>query len=77
MKRIDEPIRVQTSGKRIEAVYWHGRRIAVHEQTNAWIVRSRWWGSEEKRIYRTLQTDKGHMEVYQVGDLWRLSRLAD
>ena len=77
MKRVDEPIKVQRDGKRIEAVYWHGRRIVVHAQTNAWIIRSRWWGVDEKRIYRTLETGMGLMEVYQVGELWRLSRIAD
>jgi hypothetical protein len=77
MKRINEPIRVQCDGKKVEAVYWRGRRIKVHGQVNAWVVRSRWWGADEKRIYRTLETGKGFMEVYQVGNLWRLSRLAD
>lgn len=77
MKRIDEPIQVRGNGKRIETLIWRGRRVAVQAQTNAWIVRSRWWGAEEKRVYRMLQTDRGAAEVYQVGELWRMSRLAD
>ena len=68
MKRIDEPIRVQCAGKCIEALYWRGRRVAVYEQTNVWVIRSRWWSVDEKRIYRTLHTGKGLLEVYQIDD---------
>jgi hypothetical protein len=30
-----------------------------------WILQSRWWGCEEKRIYFSLETDGGVVEVYR------------
>ena len=43
-----------------------GKRIyTVRRVLDFWILQSRWWGYEEKRIYFRLETDGGVLEVYR------------
>jgi hypothetical protein len=37
----------------------------VRRVLDFWILQSRWWGREEKRIYFRLETDGGVMEIYR------------
>jgi hypothetical protein len=32
---------------------------------DSWVLQSRWWGREEKRVYYCLDTDRGVIEIYR------------
>ena len=47
---------------------WDGRTYRVHRLLDYWILQTRWWGGEEKRIYYRLETHRGIVEVYRAAE---------
>ena len=65
MKFINVPVSVDAR-KGVPRRIHRGRRIyTVRRVVDFWILQSRWWGREEKRIYFRLETDGGVVEVYR------------
>lgn len=71
------PIEVAPSSGRPERVRVRGRWHRVRRVVDGWVVRSRWWGEEETRLYVRLETTGAVIEVYRVGGAWRLARILD
>lgn len=65
MKSINEPITVDARNG-VPSRFWWGRRTyRTRKLLDYWILQTRWWGCEERRIYFRLLTDGGVMEVYR------------
>lgn len=79
MKRVEAPITVEVEeeSNQPRLIEWEGTRIHVSEMLGAWVLQSRWWGDEERRIYYRLSTSRGVMDVYRSGERWVLSRWID
>ena len=43
-----------------------GKRVyRVRRVLDSWVLQTRWWGREEKRVYFRLDTDRGVIEIYR------------
>lgn len=77
MKSIHEPIDVdvRTGGRVPRRFRWGRRSYRVCRLIDYWILQTRWWGREERRIYFRLETDRGIVEVYQTSSSDRAADL--
>lgn len=70
MKSIHEHIDVDAAGSRVPHRFrWEGRTYRIRRLLDYWILQTRWWGREEKRIYYRLETNRGIVEVYRAAEL--------
>lgn len=53
------------------------KRLDVRSVVDNWVARSRWWSTDERRVYFRLLTTRGVIEIYRLGHDWYLSRVAD
>lgn len=65
MKYVNAPISVEVRKGIPRRIRWGRRIYDVRQMLDFWILQSRWWGCEEKRVYFRLETDGGVMEVYR------------
>lgn len=65
MKSIREAITVEARKGVPCRLCWNGRTYRTRKLLDYWILQTRWWGREERRIYFRLLTDRGVMEVYR------------
>lgn len=65
MKFVNEPITVDGCSDVPRHFRWGSRTYRTRKLLDYWILQTRWWGREEKRIYFRLETDHGAMEVYR------------
>lgn len=65
MKFINIPISVEARKGVPRQIRWSRRTYTVRRLLDFWILQSRWWAREEKRVYFRLETDQGVMEVYR------------
>ncbi len=77
MRVVEESVEVKTwenRPTRIErgAVHYHVIRMLEY-----WIVQSKWWIRDERRLYMHLITDQGMLEVFCVEGDWILSKIWD
>lgn len=77
MKLLSLPIDVRSRRGRPEQLYWKGRTVNVQQIADFWILQSRWWAKEERRIYFRAETSRGLAEIYRTGQQWVLSRIMD
>ena len=77
MKLYLEPIDVESTQGAPRKFQWRRKVFIVERILDGWISQGRWWRREEKRIYLKLLTDRGIVEVYRIGEKWKLSRLFD
>lgn len=78
MKRIDRPVEAIIKKGWPSHIERDSKTYTTRQVIDFWIVQTRWWAKEEKRIYFRLWTDEGTIEVYRSGDsLWVLSKLLD
>lgn len=70
MKSIHEQIHVDVRpGGRVPRQFrWGGRTYRVRRLLDYWILQTRWWGREEKRIYYRLETHRGIVEIYRAAE---------
>lgn len=66
MKSLNVPIHVDAKNGMPRRIRWGRRTYLVRKLLNYWVVQSRWWGREERRVCYRLETDGGVMEVYRV-----------
>jgi hypothetical protein len=56
----------------------HGRRIHVSALLDDWIYAGCWWTFEERRRYFLAELSDGrHVELFDDGSAWWVSRIAD
>lgn len=72
-----EPIDVDISARQLRRVHWRRQVFSVREVLERWISQTKWWSSEEKRLYFRLLTSDGILEIYRSGEQWVLSRIMD
>jgi hypothetical protein len=77
MKLYLEPVDVETDGGKPRKIRWRRTVFTVEQILDGWIAQGKWWRREEKRIYLRLLTDRGIIEVFRIGERWKLSRLFD
>ncbi|MEE2658757.1 MAG: hypothetical protein VX733_09660 [Candidatus Latescibacterota bacterium] len=97
MKSYQEPIDVEVDdGGKIAlptALHWRRQRFRVHKLIDRWVLQSRWWEREEKRVYLLMEVlperapeTKGAasqplatttIEIYRNDYGWVLSRVVD
>lgn len=65
MKYVNAPISVEARKGIPRRLRWGRRVYDVRRLLDFWILQSRWWGREEKRVYFRLDTDGGVVEVYR------------
>ena len=65
MKSIQEKIAVDARNRVPRRLRWENRTYRVRRLLDYWILQTRWWGREEKRIYFRLETNRGIVEVYR------------
>lgn len=68
MKSIQENIAVDARNRVPRRLRWDGRTYRVRRLLDYWILQTRWWGREEKRIYFRLETNRGVVEVYRAAE---------
>lgn len=66
MKFINAPASVDVHNGVPRQIRWARRTYRVRRLLDYWILQSRWWSREEKRVYFRLETDRGVVEVYRV-----------
>lgn len=77
MKQRNEPAEVLIHQRHLRQLRWRRKTFFVHAALETWVARSRWWDTDERRHYFRLQTNRGVLEVYRIGDQWFVSRIAD
>ena len=77
MKKVNIAVEVLTHRNRPQVVVRRGIRYTVERVVDWWVIRGRWWHREERRVYFTLVTERGIIEVYHGEGGWVLSRVAD
>lgn len=77
MKRVDRPVEASIKKGWPVRIKRENKFYATRQVVDFWIVQSRWWATEERRIYFRLWTDRGTIEVYRSGDSWVLSKILD
>lgn len=79
MRRVNQPISVQTQSSRPSRISWAGEVLNVQKLIECWVHQTGWWKPEggERRVYYRLKTETGIVEVYRSGEGWTLSRIAD
>lgn len=77
MKRVLEPVEVRTRRNRPHLIRRGRQLIDVRQVLDWWVVQSRWWAHEERRIYFLVVTSTGTLELYRQGDAWVLTRVFD
>jgi len=77
MKRYADPVEVLLSRGSPRRVRWAERIYQVQEILDFWIYQSRWWSSEERRIYFRLRTNRGTIEIWRSGEQWVLAGVED
>jgi hypothetical protein len=65
MKSINEPITVDARNGVPLRFQWGRRTYPIRKLLDYWILQTRWWGCEERRIYFRLETDAGVVDVYR------------
>lgn len=65
MKFLNVPIAVEARKGVPRRIRWGRRIYTVRRLLDFWILQSRWWAREEKRVYFRIETDQGVMEVYR------------
>lgn len=68
MKYLNESITVDARNSVPYRFRWQGRTYRTRKLLDYWILQTRWWGREEKRIYFRLETNHGVMEVYRAAE---------
>lgn len=66
MKFINTPVSVDARKGVPRRIRWDRSVYSVRRLLDFWILQSRWWGREEKRVYFRLETDGGVVEVYRM-----------
>ncbi len=77
MKLYLEQVDVEEDGGKPKRVRWRKKVFVVERILDGWIAQGKWWRREEKRVYLRLLTDRGVIEVFRIGETWKLSRLFD
>ena len=77
MKRVDRPVEAIVKKGWPSHIERESKVYITRQVVDFWIVQSRWWSKEERRIYFRLWTNRGTIEVYRSNDLWVLSKLLD
>lgn len=77
MKRVDRPVEARIKKGWPAFIKRDNKFYATRQVIDFWIVQSRWWATEERRIYFRLWTDRGTIEVYRSGDTWVLTKILD
>lgn len=65
MKSINESIAVEARNGVPCRFRWGRHTYRTRNLLDYWILQSRWWGREERRIYFRVETDRGVMDVYR------------
>lgn len=77
MKRLNEPITVQTQKGWPVRLERGASTIRVHDVIRVWVYQTRWWTDEERREHFRLMTDVGVFDIYRCADRWVLARTVD
>ncbi len=77
MKRIGEKVDVREKKGWPAEVMWCGKVYRTQRLIDFWVVRSRWWATEEQRVYFRLGTNRGMLEVSSSNGHWVLSKMFD
>ena len=76
MKFLNVPVSVEARKGVPCRIRWGRRTYTVRRLLDFWILQSRWWAAEEKRVYFRLETDRGVVEVFRADDRERQARAA-
>lgn len=83
MKRIQKQITVSVEDKLPKSFTKDGKVFPVINIEERWIIQSKWWEDEEKRIYFRVRTTSGIAEIYlkktrsNLEGLWILDTIFD
>lgn len=77
MKLLSLPVQVDAPRGRPQQIRWNDRVVRVRQLADFWVLQSRWWAREERRVYFRADTPRGLVELYRSGDAWTLSRIMD
>ena len=78
MKAYQEPVTVRSQDGWPASIRWQKLTYAVAKVLDFWILQSKWWIREEKRVYfEVLCRDGSLMEIYRRDGEWVLSRVRD
>lgn len=77
MKLLSLPIQVDALRGRPKQIRWKNRTVPVSQLADFWVLQSRWWAAEERRVYFRAETPRGLVELYRSGERWVLSRIMD
>lgn len=58
-------------------IEWNGRREAVREIIDVWVVEGEWWRGSRRRVYFRVRMERRTIDIYHTGDNWMLSRAWD
>ncbi len=59
------------------AVEWNGRREAVREIIDVWVVEGEWWRGSRRRVYFRVRTEHRAIDIYKTDGTWVLGRVWD
>ncbi len=77
MHLLMEPIDVVRQQSEPTAFCWRGSLYQVEQVLESWSARGQWWGTEDRREYYMLLTQRGVMEIFCGQEGWMLSRIVD
>jgi hypothetical protein len=74
---VDENIEVKIARNSPSEIRRGPITYQVSDVLGYWIVQSKWWLREERRLYMHLITDHGMVEVFRRDNDWILSKIWD
>ncbi len=78
MKSYQEPVTVRTKDGWPATIHWRKLDYPVTKVLDYWILQSKWWIREEKRVYFEVQCRDGAlMTIYRRDGEWVLAKVTD
>ncbi len=77
MRLVEETIVVMTKENRPTRIERGSMSYRVIRMLEYWIVQSKWWLKDERRLYMHLITDQGMLEIFCTDGDWMLSKIWD
>jgi hypothetical protein len=77
MRRIFDPIQVNTQKGWPHVLHWGANTLTVKRPIDFWIRQGHWWAEEQRRVYFRLITSAGVVEIYEAGGNWVLAKVSD
>lgn len=77
MKAYDEPIAVETRKGWPQTIQWRRSTYSVEKVIDYWVLQTKWWVKDEKRVYFQVACGRSILEIYKTDGEWTLAKVVD